>query len=82
MIIGFVIYFKGFFIKEVNFYYIYYHSMSCIQYIFLSRNPSLGGICILPNETLQYQEDECLLFMMETYCRENIIPIIKVCQFV
>jgi len=43
----------------------------------LERIPSLRGICILPKET-ECQEDGCLLFMMETFCRENNIPLVKV----
>lgn len=39
------------------------------------KNPNLRGICILPKETL---DNECLLFMMETFCRENNLPVIKV----
>ena len=31
----------------------------------------------MPKET-ECQEDGCLLFMMETFCRENNIPLVKV----
>eukprot|EP00112_Aurelia_sp_Birch-Aquarium-sp1_P008263 Seg1905.5 transcript_id=Seg1905.5/GoldUCD/mRNA.D3Y31 product="Growth arrest and DNA damage-inducible protein GADD45 gamma" protein_id=Seg1905.5/GoldUCD/D3Y31 len=44
----------------------------------LEQNTSLSGICVLSKEELENPDFDGLLFMMETFCLENDIPIIKV----
>ncbi|XP_065069455.1 growth arrest and DNA damage-inducible protein GADD45 gamma-like [Rhopilema esculentum] len=44
----------------------------------LESKNSPDGICILSKGSLESLDDGGLLFMMEAFCRENNIPIVKV----